>query len=80
MARYGNSKTVQKAPEVTFSIELRPATAEQLEAGKRLLKKLVARVQSNLDIDSSLTAIRSDSGARSAPGGTAEPPPAQGEI
>ena len=46
MARSVNSRAVQKASEVTFSIELRPATPTQLEAGKRLFKRLVARAQS----------------------------------
>jgi hypothetical protein len=46
MARSVNSKAVQKPPKVIFSMELRPATSEQLEAGKRLFKRLVARVQS----------------------------------
>jgi len=45
MARPGNSRVLQKTPEVTLSIELRPATYEQLEAGKRLFSKLIARVQ-----------------------------------
>ena len=45
MARSGNSRAVQKTPEVTFSIELRPATYEQLDAGKRLFSRLMARAQ-----------------------------------
>ena len=45
MARLGNSSAVQKTPEVTFSIELRPATYEQLDAGKRLFSRLMARAQ-----------------------------------
>lgn len=49
MARSGNSRVVQKTPEVTFSIELRPATCEQLEAGRRLFSKLMARVQTAKD-------------------------------
>lgn len=64
MARSGNSKAIKITPEVTFSIELRPATPEQLEAGKRLFSKLINRAQSN--------AINTDTAsARSAPGGTA---------
>ena len=47
MARSGNSRAVQKTPEVTFSIELRPATYEQLEAGKRLFSRLIARAQAS---------------------------------
>jgi len=69
MARQGNNRTVQKAPEVTFSIELRPATSEQLEAGKRLFSRLINRVQSNIDTTDKAK-------ARSAPGGTAKLPPA----
>jgi len=49
MARLGNSRVVQKTPEVTFSIELRPATYEQIEAGKRLFSKLMARAQTAKD-------------------------------
>lgn len=45
MARSGNSRVVQKSHEVTFSIELRPATSEQLEAGKRLFSRLIVRAQ-----------------------------------
>ena len=45
MERSGNSKMAQKAPEVTFTIELRPETSEQLEAGKRLFKRLVSRAR-----------------------------------
>ena len=47
MARSGNSKAVQKTPQVTFSIEVRPATTEQQEAGKRLFSMLLARAQSS---------------------------------
>lgn len=47
MAGSGNSKAVQKTPEVTFSIELRPATYEQLEAGKRLFSRLIERAQTS---------------------------------
>jgi len=35
----------QKSAEVTFSVELRPATCEQVEAGKRLFSKLIARTR-----------------------------------
>lgn len=45
MARSGSSKTVQENTKVTFSIELRPAAYEQLEAGKRLFSSLIARAQ-----------------------------------
>lgn len=45
MARSGNSRVVQKTLEVTFSIELRSATSEQLEAGRRLFSRLMARAQ-----------------------------------
>jgi len=46
MAGSGTSnKATMKRPEVTFSIEIRPATSAQLEAGKRLFSKLLARAQ-----------------------------------
>ena len=45
MARAGNSRTVQNIPEVNFSLELRPATPEQLEAGKRLFSRLISKAQ-----------------------------------
>ncbi len=45
MARSGNSRAVQKTHEVTFSIELRPATSEQIDVGKRLFSRLIARAQ-----------------------------------
>jgi hypothetical protein len=45
MARSGNSRGGQKTREVTFSIELRPATYEQLDAGKRLFSRLIATAQ-----------------------------------
>jgi hypothetical protein len=68
MARSGNIKAVQKVSEINFSVELRPATYAQLEAGKRLFSKLVNRVQTN--------SIKTDiASVRSAPGGTAKPPP-----
>jgi len=47
MASSVNSRAVQKTTKVTFSIELRPATSTQLEAGKRLFSRLVARAQSS---------------------------------
>ncbi len=71
MARSENSRTVQKVPEVTFSIEVRPATSVQLEAGRRLFERLVDRSQSNLEKDESCKVISRDEGTRSAPGGTA---------
>ena len=40
-----------KQPEVTFSIELRPATPTQLEAGKRLFKRLVSRARATDGVD-----------------------------
>jgi len=45
MARSGNSRVVQKTPEVTFSIELRIGTSEQLEAGKRFFWRLMTRAR-----------------------------------
>jgi hypothetical protein len=43
MARSRNSKPVLQVPEVTFSLELRPETQEQKEAGKRLFARLIGR-------------------------------------
>ena len=45
MAGSGNSREVQETAEVTFSIELRPATSEQIDAGKRLFSRLIERAQ-----------------------------------
>ena len=45
MAGLGNSSRVEGTPEVTFNIELRPATSEQIDAGKRLFSRLMARAQ-----------------------------------
>ena len=42
-----SNKAALKRPEVTFSIEMRPSNSAQLEAGKRLFKRLVARTQSS---------------------------------
>ena len=52
MAGSGNNKAVQEAPEVTFSIELRPLTHDQLEAGKRLFKSLVSRARARDGVNS----------------------------
>lgn len=53
MAGFGNSdKTNQKRPKVTFSIESRKATPVQLEAGKRLFSRLLARAQSSIQNES----------------------------
>ena len=41
-----SDKATLKRTEVTFSIEVRPSTSAQLEAGKRLFEKLVKRAQS----------------------------------
>jgi len=43
-----DNENAQKLPEVIFSIESRTSTPAQLEAGKRLFKRLVARVQSSI--------------------------------
>ena len=37
------AQTNQEHPKVTFSIEARPCTPTQLEAGKRLFSKLLQR-------------------------------------
>jgi len=46
-----DNENALKIPEVIFSIESRPTTAEQQEAGKRLFKRIMARAQSNLPND-----------------------------
>ena len=66
MARSVNHSVVQKTPGVTFSIELRPATSEQVEAGKRLFSRLMARAQA-----------AKDERARSARADRRKPPPVQ---
>ena len=43
-----SDKATLKRTEVTFSIEVRPSTSAQLEAGKRLFEKLVKRAHTNL--------------------------------
>lgn len=75
MARPRNSKAAQEIPEVTFSIEVRPATFAQLEAGRRLFGKLISRAQSQIEQEKSPKAKSQAKGTRSAPGGTAKPPP-----
>jgi len=45
MARLGNSRGIEETPEVTVSIELREATSEQIDAGKRLFSRLITRSQ-----------------------------------
>jgi len=47
MAGSGNSRAVQETAEVTFSIDLRPANCEQLNAGKRLFSRLIERAQTS---------------------------------
>lgn len=46
-----DNENASKIPEVTFSIESRPATNEQREAAKRLFKRLITRVQSDIPDD-----------------------------
>lgn len=46
-----SDKASPKCPEVTFSIEIRPCTSTQLEAGKRLFSRLLARAQSSSQND-----------------------------
>jgi len=57
---------VQEAPEVSFNIELRPATSEQVEAGRRLFSRLMTRSQ----------AVK-DERAESARADRRKPPPVQ---
>jgi hypothetical protein len=45
MASSENTKAVQKATEVTFSVELRLVTPAQADAGKRLFKRLITKAQ-----------------------------------
>ena len=45
MARSVNSRAVRETTKVTFSIELRQATSEQLDAGKRLFSRLITRAR-----------------------------------
>lgn len=46
-----DNENALKLPEVIFSIESRPATNEQREAAKRLFKRLITRVQSDIPDD-----------------------------
>lgn len=49
MARCGNSsKASREQPEVKFSIEIRSASSTQIEAGKRMFSRLIARAQNAL--------------------------------
>ena len=41
----GDNQTNQSKPEVTFSIEVRPATSAQVEAGNRLFGQLLVRAK-----------------------------------
>ena len=66
MARSGSSRAVQETTEVTLSVELRPATAQQLEAGKRLFSRLMTRAQ-----------IAKNERAESARADRRKPPPVQ---
>jgi hypothetical protein len=47
--RTSSSDLVKHRTEVAFGIELRPATSAQLEAGKRLFSRLLARAQSSIE-------------------------------
>jgi hypothetical protein len=49
MGRPGNNRVGEKTPEVAFSIELRAPGYEQIEAGKRLFSKLMARAETYED-------------------------------
>ena len=70
MVRSGNSnKTSLKFPEVTFSLEVRLATPAQLEAGKKLFSRLLARAQTNI-------VLHKDKRARSARADRRKPSPA----
>lgn len=52
--QYGNMPDIERnklirnqQTEVTFSVEFRPMTSEQREAGKRLFKRLIERTNIN---------------------------------
>ena len=45
----GKERTSPKEPVVTFSLEVRESTSEQIEAGKRLFKNLVTRAQKKVE-------------------------------
>jgi hypothetical protein len=44
-------QTCVKKPAVTFQLESRKITPAQVEAGKRLFKRLIARAQSRVEVD-----------------------------
>ena len=66
MERSENSRAVQETPGVNFSVEVRTATYEQLDAGKRLFSRLIARAQ-----------VDKDKRAESARADRRKPPPVQ---
>ena len=66
MARSGCTRSAEESRRVTFSIELRPASYEQVEAGKRLFSRLIDRAER-----------ASDEGARSPRAARRRRPPAE---
>ena len=66
MARSGCNRSAEESREVTFTIELRPASYEQVEGGKRLFSKLIDRAERS-----------SDEGARSLRAARRRRPPAE---
>lgn len=64
MSRSGtNNKASSRNSEVTFSIEVCPATSAQIEAGKRLFSRLINRAQN----DSNTAKARAQAGAEAPP-------------
>jgi hypothetical protein len=45
MVESGNNTIIPKTPQINFSIESHQMTPEQQEAGLRLFRRLIARVQ-----------------------------------
>lgn len=48
MAGLAGNRTVDKGPTVTFSVAVRSATPIQVEAGRRLFGRLIARAQAEI--------------------------------
>ena len=70
MAKYTKNNSVKV--EVTFSLEERPLTFAQKEAGKRLFSSLISRAQSQLKEDIAIA----EKAGRKAQAGRRKPTPA----
>ncbi len=68
-----NNKTSLKLPEVTFSLEARPVTPAQLEAGKRLFSRLLAKAQTNIESQKDTCQKINGEGRRGRVGGSRRP-------